>query len=58
MERTLKAVLLAGLLSGSIAFIRGLWGWPPISGKLSMAMMVFFIIALLAIPPLLSGASE
>jgi hypothetical protein len=44
--------------SGSIAFLRSLWAWPHISGELSMAMMVFFVVALLAVPPFLSGVSE
>jgi hypothetical protein len=54
----LKVVLLAGLLSGCIAHLHGLFGWPHMSWKLSLAMMVFFIVTLLGITPFLSGRSE
>jgi hypothetical protein len=57
-ERTLKGVLLAGLLSGGMAQLHWLFGWPRLSWKLSMAMTVFFFVALLGITPFVSGSSE
>jgi hypothetical protein len=59
MERTLKVVLSAGILSGYIAVLNSLFGWPRLSEKLFTAMMVFFIVALLGTAPFfLSSTSE
>ena len=53
MDRTFKVVLFAGLLSGCIALLNRLFGWPVISRELSSAMMAFCIVALLGSAPFL-----
>ena len=59
MDRTFKVVLFAGLLSGCIALLNWLFGWPVISRELSSAMMAFCIVALLGTAPfLLFSTSE
>jgi hypothetical protein len=59
MDRTFKVVLFAGLLSGCIALLNGLLGWPVISRELSSLTTAFCIVALLPPAPfLLFGAAE
>jgi hypothetical protein len=48
MNRTLKGVLLAGLLSGCIAMINWVFGWPVMHKGLSSFMMAFCIVSVMA----------